>query len=325
MQQNKNTLTPDLEKVLSTRIYRHMDKLTADKMPDPNLPLLISFSGGRTSALMAYVIMNHEKFKDYKKVCVFANTGKELEKTLQFVKKCDEEFNLNCVWIETEVYHEKRKASGHKIVTFETASREGAPFEEVIKKYGIPNQKFPHCTRELKLNPINSYMKSIGHDSWTSAIGLRFDEARRISNEQFTNGDATNIKRPKFYPLFHIGVKAEHVQEFWSVMPFDLGLKSYQGNCDLCWKKSLKKKLRILKEEPKIAQWYVSMEEKYGQGERFNEQDEAQIRYNFHRNGQTTNDLLEISKGDIESFVDPYDGQENACSCNIGESYEPEN
>lgn len=107
-------------------------------------------------------------------------------------------------------------------------------------------------------------------------------------------------------------------------MPFDLGLKSYQGNCDLCWKKSLKKKLRILKEEPKVAEWYVEMERKYGQGEAFNEQDEKQISYSFHRKGQSTEDLLEISNGDIESFVDPYDGKENGCSCNIGESYESE-
>lgn len=304
-------------------IYRHIDKLTDDKMPDKGLPLLISFSGGRTSALMAYIIMNHEKFKGYQKVCVFANTGKELEKTLAFVDRCDREFKLNCVWVEADVQHGQKKGSRHRIVDFASASREGQPFEEVIKKYGVPNQKFPHCTRELKLNPIASYMKSLGHDSWTSAIGLRFDEARRITNELYANGDATVVKRPKFYPLFHLGIKADHVQEFWSKMPFDLGLKSYQGNCDLCWKKSLKKKLRILKEEPKIAQWYISMEKKYGDNEVFNEHSE-QIKYTFHRKGQSTEDLLEISKGDIESFVDPYDGKENGCSCNIGESYETE-
>jgi len=316
----------DFEQMVKDSIYRHIGNDTSigllANMPDPELPLLISFSGGRTSALMAYIIMTHPAFKSYKKVCVFANTGKELEQTLEFVKKCDEAFDLNCVWIESEVFHGKRKASGHKIVDFEKACRTGKPFEEVIKKYGIPNQAFPHCTRELKLNPIKSYMRSLGYDRWTNAIGLRFDEQRRISTEK----QQRDQKRPNFYLLSHLGVTAPIVQRFWSMMGFDLGLKSYQGNCDLCWKKSLKKKLRILKENPEIGTWYIDMEEKYGQeDEMFISGSHVDlIELTFHRNGQSTKEMLEISKGDIETFEDPYDGNEIGCACNVGEQVEPE-
>jgi hypothetical protein len=40
------------------------------------------------------------------------------------------------------------------------------------------------------------------------------------------------------------------VREFFGASRIDLGLKDYEGNCDLCFKKSLKKRLTIIKENP---------------------------------------------------------------------------
>ena len=51
--------------------------------------ILVSFSGGRTSGLMCRVILEHPKYKDYEKLFVYANTGKEAEATLEFVDRCD--------------------------------------------------------------------------------------------------------------------------------------------------------------------------------------------------------------------------------------------
>ncbi|BBI90503.1 phosphoadenosine phosphosulfate reductase [Tenacibaculum phage PTm1] len=42
------------------------------------------------------------KSDEYEMVFVFANTGQENEETLEFVNKCDEEYNLNVVWIEAK-------------------------------------------------------------------------------------------------------------------------------------------------------------------------------------------------------------------------------
>src|SRR4051812_21794137 len=114
--------------------------------------LLISFSGGRTSAYMTKLILESNQYDDFIKIVLFANTGKERNETLDFVNECDHRWNFGTVWIESVVHHDERKGSTHKIVTYETASRQGQPFEDVILKYGIPNAAFPHCTRELKLN-----------------------------------------------------------------------------------------------------------------------------------------------------------------------------
>ena len=42
--------------------------------------IVISFSGGRTSAYMTKFILNNEKYSDYNKVIVFANTGRSVKK-----------------------------------------------------------------------------------------------------------------------------------------------------------------------------------------------------------------------------------------------------
>ena len=153
--------------------------------------LLITFSGGRTSAFMARLLMEHPDYKDFNKVVVFANTGKEDEETLKFINKCDKEWNLGVVWIEGIATVGKRKGTTVKVVDFESASREGEPFELVVEKYGIPSKMYRSCTRELKERPMHKYAKSVfGHVHYLTAIGIRSDEKHRVGS------------RPNFiYPL----------------------------------------------------------------------------------------------------------------------------
>ena len=64
--------------------------------------LFVSFSGGRTSGYMCWwVIQNWADKYDF--IFTFANTGLEDEKTLEFVKECDERFGLSLVWLEAVV------------------------------------------------------------------------------------------------------------------------------------------------------------------------------------------------------------------------------
>src|SRR5689334_17839749 len=118
-------------------------------------PLIIQFSGGETSAFMTKFLF--EYFPDREKHVLFENTGREDEKTLEFILECDRRWDLRVVWLEADVHHGKRKSSTHKIVDFESASRNGEPFEEVIKKYGIPFMFSSCCTRELKIRVAHSY------------------------------------------------------------------------------------------------------------------------------------------------------------------------
>lgn len=253
--------------------------------------VLVSFSAGRTSAYMAKRMLEDPYWSSKRLLFVFANTGKEREETLKFADQCDKAFGLNLVWVEAEIIHELTVGTKHRFVTYETASRNGEPFEEMIKKYGIPNQPYPHCNRELKLQPINSYARSaFGGEPYVSAIGIRMDEMSRVKPAP-----------DKVYPLVGMQTTVLDVRQFWNNQPFDLQLKDYEGNCDLCWKKSLRKQLTILKENPQVADWWHQMEVKYPTLERRNSGETV-----FHRNNLSTAQLLEMSKQPFISVKDPH-------------------
>jgi len=218
--------------------------------------LVCTFSGGRTSAFMGRMLQEYPKYKDFDKVFIFANTGKELPETLDFINKCDKEWNLNIVWLEADVQKEKGIGTNFKIVDYNSASRNGEPFEDMLKKYPIPTSIASNCTRELKVTPINKFIKSLGYDEVITAMGIRFDERHRESN----NAVKDNIIYPLIYDL---KVDSKFIRDWWDRQYFDLGLKDYEGNCDLCFKKSLKKKLTIIKERPNVSDWWQQMENNY--------------------------------------------------------------
>jgi hypothetical protein len=256
------------------------------------LPILISFSGGRTSGFMAQFLMNHPSFKDREKVVVFANTGKEFQQTLDFVNECDKRWGLNTVWLEARVNPEKGVGTTFNIVSHETAARNGEPFEAVISKYGIPNKQYPHCTRDLKQMPIKKYMQYLGYKEWITAVGIRADEPHRINR-----GSDTNFINP-FFPLADvIKVDEQFIRDWWSRQEFDLELKDYQSNCDLCWKKSKRKRLTLLSEDTMTGDWWLMMEIKYGKGLYLFDQ----------REGISMPNLIEMSKRPFQKAVDKHE------------------
>lgn len=243
--------------------------------------LLVSFSGGETSAYLAKWLIDN-KSDVYEMVFVFANTGDEEEETLIFVERCAKDWDINIVWVEAVVNPEYRKVTTHKIVDFKTASRNREPFIDVIKKYGIPNQNFIHCNREMKLRPIHSYMKSIGLDDYETAIGVRVDEFDRVSKDR--------IKNKLIYPLVTMRpTTKQEISNWWNNQSFRVNLKSYQTNCRTCWKKSDVVLAQIYKENPKYFDFNSEMEKTHGDD-----------KYCFFRNGRNTeqliNDLVLINK-----------------------------
>lgn len=260
--------------------------------------ILISFSGGKTSAYMAYFLLNEWKDRDkYDFITVFANTGKEIQETLDFVHKCDIEFNLNLVWVESLVSKTYGDGIKHKIVDYETASRNGEPFEAIISKYGIPSQGMPFCSDYLKKSPIRSYAKELGWEDYITAIGIRIDEPKRLTKKKFS----------VLYPLAQIKyMTKQNINSWWDKQSFNLNIKSYQGNCDLCWKKSNRTLMTLLKENEDSLLWWKKMENKYG--EFVSEGKEGNIKYKppyrFYRGQVSIEEILEESKFPFKAEVD---------------------
>lgn len=249
--------------------------------------ILILFSGGRTSAFMCKLILEHPKYKDYEKLFVFSNTGKEREETLCFVDKCDKEFDLKLVWVEADISQTKGEGTNFKIVDFRKASRNGEPFDKLNKKYGLPSKLWRHCTRELKEVPIHKYAKSIFGNDYLTAIGIRADEKHRLRN-----------KPNNIYPLAEIGIDEKIVRSFWGRQTFDLELKDYEGNCDLCFLKSTRKKLTIISENPNVVDWWNEQELKY--------QNEKQSKFDVYRDNSIM-DLVELAKHPFRKALDKHE------------------
>lgn len=224
-------------------------------------PTCISFSGGRTSAYMLWrVLQSNGGLPEEAKVC-FANTGKEEEATLRFVDRCSKEWGVPITWVEYRDAEETKDRFA--VVTFETASRNGEPFEAIIRKRNyLPNPVSRFCTVEMKVRAIHRYLKSIGWTEWDSMLGIRADEQRRLA--KIGNQDYGKHEE-KIAPLGRVGVTKEMVGEFWRSQSFDLELPNMNGvtmhgNCDLCYLKGGAQILSLIQEKPERAIWWAKME-----------------------------------------------------------------
>jgi 3'-phosphoadenosine 5'-phosphosulfate sulfotransferase (PAPS reductase)/FAD synthetase len=220
-------------------------------------PTCISFSGGRTSAYMLYKVLEANNGLPSNAVVCFANTGKEEEATLKFVQDCSVNWNVPITWIEFRDNDQR-----FEIVNYETASRNGEPFESLIrKKKYLPNPVTRFCTIEMKIRPMARYLHSIGlaekasHGEQMAWVGIRADEQRR----------AAKIEHKERIPLFTAGVTKQDISQFWKEQSFDLGLPNMNGttmhgNCDLCFLKGGNQIQSLINEKPERAIWWANME-----------------------------------------------------------------
>lgn len=295
--------------------------------------LLISFSGGETSAYMAQWLWNNKR-DEFDMIFVFANTDEENEATLQFVEKCSQLFGFPVVWVEavprvklfgaivemcSQVFNLSwmggRIGTTHKIVNFNTASRNGEPFEKVIQKFGIPNMATPHCTRELKQRPINSYAKSIGWKKYYTAIGIREDEIDRVNSKWEKNRFIYTLVFKEMRPM-----TKPKINFWWSQQPFRLELKGYQGNCKACWKKSDNKLYQIARENINNLSFPAKMDLRYSKYIPKTRLDKMNKRgtfpefpVTFFRRNRTTEDIIKESKEWDGLIVDDAQNMDESC------------
>lgn len=215
----------------------------------------VSFSGGQSSAYMLYILLQNYDKKDL--VITFANTGKEHEKTLEFVRDIENNWGLNIVWLEMDIkekfikgVNKSRDCIIYKIVDFETASRNGEPFNKLIENFGLPNRAARFCSQYLKVQPIEKYLRFLNID-YKTAMGIRIDESKRA--RKFNKLDY-------IFPLIDYHVTKKDVDNFWNKQPFKLNIPNHLGNCDLCFLKAISKRRRILKDFPRIGDWWQEKE-----------------------------------------------------------------
>ena len=233
------------------------------RMSDPFFitgPAVISFSGGRTSGYMLWRILqaHGETLPDDVLVC-FANTGREMPATLDFVRDCGAAWNVPIRWLE---YRWKPGGPWVDEVSHNSASRAGEPFEMMLAgKPCLPNPVSRFCTTELKIRTMKRFVRSaLKWDHWTNIIGLRADEPRRVAKAL----DHERTKKDRWHnlcPLATAGTEEMDVFRFWRTQPFDLQLKGpWEGNCDGCFLKSRAAISRMWQDHPARMGWWSTQE-----------------------------------------------------------------
>jgi hypothetical protein len=240
---------------------------------------VIAFSGGRTSGRMLRLLL--DQGGDYH--VLFCNTGKERDETLDFVHEIETRWSVPVVWLEytrvpassidPTVYPHKKSQktireqqeaglSTHwfKIASYETARRRlepNTPFDELLSWSNVlPNLRSRMCSVQMKVRTMMRWLFSQGIYEWTDHIGIRADEAHRALEIQ--------AHAPKYrecvFPLIDEKVTELDIFAFWAAQSFDLQLKSYQGNCDLCYLKARWKRVKVTRENPQAVEWWERQE-----------------------------------------------------------------
>ena len=209
---------------------------------------LLHVSGGRTSGLLLYHVLDAYGGRLPPNVrAVFANTGKEHEKTLLFVREMERRWHVPIAWVE---YVYRKEARGgmsdpkntFRVVGYGTASRRGEPFEMLIRAHRmLPNAHRRMCTADLKVETAARFAR-VKLGWWRprphSILGIRYDEPARWAKAIWEQCRTV-------YPLVLDRVTEDDVKRFWAAQPFDLGISHDLGNCDLCFMKGRWKLMRL--------------------------------------------------------------------------------
>ena len=225
---------------------------------------VVSFSGGRTSAYMLRQVLDkNDDLSDL--VVTFANTGKEHPATLEFVRECAERWAVPIVWLEF-----RDNETGFEVVDFTSASRQGEPFEALIRKRRyLPNPVTRFCTIDLKIRIIHKYLRGLGLSTEEAPVDMmtdiRADEPRRVVKIRHRKSTSESKWATMVMPLADAGVGVQDVTDVWSAQPFDLMLptingRTLEGNCDLCFLKSAKQVYSIIASDRSKAEWWAHME-----------------------------------------------------------------
>lgn len=260
---------------------------------------VVSFSGGRTSAYLCYLMI--ENFGVENVDIVYMDTGFEHPSTYDFIRNCAKWLKSPITFLRGDFSRPIGAGVGYNIVGVNDIGCDGKPFAEMMKKYGTPYIGGMFCTDRMKLKPFKKYCDDKygkgGYETW---LGIRSDEPARIFNPflasklksrgfpqylfedilrwanednmlskvRISNHGIDDIledlkvaaKKTNVRYLAELGeIEKQDVLDFWKEMPFDLGIEEHLGNCVFCPKKSNLKLAAAQRDEPELYIKWLDM------------------------------------------------------------------
>lgn len=206
---------------------------------------VVSFSGGRSSALLVYLMKNEHPETDF----IFMDTGAEHPKTYEFIKNMVKHWGIQLTCLRVVVNPELGQGNSYRVITLDELKPDLQPFRDVCYKYGTPYVHGAFCTRTMKFEPFTRYCnETYGNGNYITWLGIRADEPRRLKP-----------KKGYKYLADLSDFDKQDVLNWWKTQPFDLDLPEHLGNCVFCIKKSINKIALATRDEPKMAEDFINL------------------------------------------------------------------
>lgn len=214
---------------------------------------VVSFSGGRTSAYMVWLIESMRKSGEWTAPVeyIFMDTGAEHPKTYEFIKKCVEHFGIKLTCLRGDF--NQPIGTGHTYQVIDVGEIKydmlNGSFAKLMMKYGVPHVMSAFCTSRMKNDVFEKYCNDkYGKGNYVTWLGIRADEPSRLKIG----------KRADLRYLAEISdFDKEYVLDFWDEIPFDLEIDEHLGNCVFCIKKSINKLALAARDEPKLLAYWL--------------------------------------------------------------------
>ena len=168
-----------------------------------NWPHVVKFSGGKTSGMLLFILLEAGLLKAERgDVVIFNNTSAEHPKTYEFVKQCkrvvEKKYKIPFFWIEYQTYEDARQGEYVRLPSFKLVNpdpysetnpdgyhHKGEVFEEMLSHKGYVPTFFQRiCTQSLKLESSRSFLREwLANKEETERLG-HFGNSSRLNDDE---------------------------------------------------------------------------------------------------------------------------------------------
>lgn len=188
---------PDLFNLKKKSTFHYGDK------EHKKMPHVIKFSGGRTSGMLLFVLLEAGMLKAERgDVVVFNNTSAEHPKTYDFVKQCkrivEKRYDIPFFWVEHQTYEDARNGKYVRLPSFRLVNDNpysenntdgyhwrGEVFEELLSYKGyVPTLFQRTCTKTMKIETSRMFLKEwLANKEKTERLG-HFGNSSRLDDDE---------------------------------------------------------------------------------------------------------------------------------------------
>ncbi len=199
---------------------------------------------------------------------VFMDTGAEHPKTYEFLRKCNEHFDLNIICIKAVIDPQLGVGVRHKVVDINTLGHDNGVMTDYMVKNGTPVAVGATCSDRMKTMAYRSWLggfinkkEALDHFVHEEAEANEVDPERVVTWLGMRADEPRRLKYPKGikYLADISDYTKEDVIEFWAHQPFDLEIPDHLGNCVFCVKKSPIKIALAARHEPEMAELWKAL------------------------------------------------------------------